>query len=66
MDMQKYDGTGIPAWFKLFVSNDYSHLWDTVQHTCKRIDKLYILALSGAIGLLSGMAILLLRAFGKL
>lgn len=66
MNLQKYEQTNIPDWFRLFLENDYAHLWAKVDRSCGRIDKVFWLLITSLGGVVTGLILLVLALLGKI
>lgn len=61
MNISKYDYTGIPDWFRLFLENDYAHLWEAVEKSCSRVDKMFWVQLAGLGSIIGGLLYLIVK-----
>ena len=59
--MQQYEQTNIPDWFKLFLTNDYAHLWELVEKSCSRIDRMFWVQLAGLGSIIGGLVYLIVK-----
>ena len=61
MNFKQYESTGIPGWFLLFLQNDYTHLWEAVDKSCSRVDKMFWIQLAGLGSIIAGLLYLIVK-----